>query len=178
MSHSHSHALVGWQKTSGFSLIEILVVTAIIAIAMGGVVVGFNTIFARQLDSEAEKMSDWLGAVAESAVFQSSVLGIRGEENTLRVVAYYDNRWFHLIGIEPFELSEDMQWDVETEEDIEFGQSQADRDQEREPFVAFLPSGQALPAGTLNMHISGQESLSISWDVNADIVVGSSEDGI
>ena len=176
MCRSHPRSFVGWQKASGFTLIEILVVVAMIALASGMLVIGVNTIFSRQLDSEAEKMNDWFESVAESAVFQSSVLGVRGDEQIFRVVAYYDNRWFQLNDIVPFELSGDMHWDVETEERIDFGQSQAERDQEREPFVAFLPSGQALPAGKLNIHISGQESLSLSWDNNADFLVDLGEE--
>lgn len=168
--------IISPNKATGFTLVEILVVIVIVALASGAAVVGFNSVFARKLDSEAEKMGDWLEAVAESAVFQSSVLGVRGEGNSFRVVAYYDSRWFHLNDIESFELLEEVQWDIETEDLVEFGQSQVDRDQEREPFVAFLPSGQALPAGTLNLHFPGQDSLSVNWDVNADFIVGATED--
>lgn len=176
LSHRRLHPLANRRGSIGFTLIEVLVVVVAIALASGIAVVSVKSVFSRELKSEADKMNDWFEAVAESSVFQSSVLGVLAEDNMFRVVAFYDNRWFHLSDIEAFELSDKLQWEVEAEDRIDFGQSQRDRDEEREPFVAFLPSGQALPAGKLNIHVSGEESLSISWDVNADFIVGNDED--
>lgn len=158
-------------KAGGFTLIEVLVVAAVIGLAATLTLVGYNIVFSRQLDSEVEKLNDWLEAVAESAVFRSMVLGVRADENVFQVVAYYDNRWFVLNGVEPFVLSADAQWEVETEEKIEFSQNLDDRDLEREPFAAFLPSGQALPDGQLNIHGADGETVVLSWDQNGDFEV-------
>ena len=153
-----------------------MVVVAIIALAAGVFVMGYNIVFSKQLDSEVGKINDWLEAVAESAVLQSSVLGVRVEDNLFEVVAYYDNRWFLINGFESYEVSEDMRWEIETEEKIEFGQSLDEIDQAREPFVAFLPSGQALPEGTLRIHLSGSGSAGLQWDQNADFALIASEE--
>jgi len=156
----------------GFTLLEIIVVCVIIALAMGAAVIGYNIVSGQRLSSEMEKMNDWFEAVAETAVFQSSVLGVRGEEGILSVVAYYDGRWYLQNNIPPFQMSGEFQWDVETEENIELGQDfvgeEGDRAEEREPFVAFLPSGQAIPEGRLNLYGTDRDSGFLSWDSNAE----------
>lgn len=164
------------RRTEGFTLFEVMVVVAIIALSAAVFVVGFNVVDSKRLDSEVKKMNDWFNSIGETAVLQSSVLGIRAEENTFRVVAFYDNRWFLMNGLEAFQLSQELQWEVETEERIEFGQSTDEEDENREPFVAFLPSGQALPIGKITVHRSGQESAYLRWDEAAKFEILTTEE--
>ena len=152
----------------GFTLIEIMVVIAIIALASASVVFGFNAVISQRLKSEVEKASYWFEAVSETAVFQASVLGIRSTEEGFDVVAFYDNRWYPFRDIEVFQLSGEFQLEIETEDLIDFGAEIDNREQDREPFVAFLPSGQAIPAGRMSFFNDDEPPAAISWDNNAE----------
>ena len=97
------------------------------------------------------------------------MLGVRSNQRGFDVVAYYDNRWFPLNDIESFSLSGEFEWQIETEEQIDFGVEIDDRDEDREPFIAFLPSGQAIPEGQVNLATdTGEPPAVIRWDRNAD----------
>lgn len=158
--------------SAGFTLVEIMVALAIIAIAFTLVTVGFNQIAAKNLDSEGEKLNDWMGLVAESAILRSAVLGVQREEQVLSVVAFYENRWFKLNGVEPFVVPEQYELQVEVQERIDFGQEFENED--REPFVAFLPSGRAMPAGELSVFVEGVDAVTLVWeeDANIELVFG------
>lgn len=175
---SKSQPKVGLDKSKadgskGFSLIELMVVLVIIVLGFTVMRVGFSIVFSRQLDSEVAKMEVWISAVAESAVFQSTVLGVRAEEASLSVVAFFENRWYQINGFESYEISPDYQWELETEERIQFGEYEDNED--REPFVAFLPSGQAIPSGTLTIYNSRAEAVALNWDEDANFEIQLSE---
>lgn len=155
------------QTSRGFTLIEVMVTLAIVAVAFSMVTLGFNQIFAKQLDAEGEKLSDWMAMVAETAVFRSTVLGVQREEKVLNVVAFYDNRWFKLNGVESYTLPDEYDWSVEVEERLDFGQDLANEN--REPFVAFLPSGRAMPQGELSVFADDQDAVTLVWEENTNI---------
>ena len=159
-------------------MIEILVVMVIIALAAGMLAIGFNIVVGQRLNSEVEKVAYWFESVSETAVFQASVLGVRANEQGFDVVAFYDNRWFPFNEIETFRLSGEFERQIETEERIDFGAEIDDREEDLEPFVAFLPSGQAIPPGSMSFFNDDQVPAVIRWDNSATFSLDGSEEGL
>jgi len=175
----------------GFTLIEIMVVVAIIAIISAMGVVSINQAVDRRYSSEAEKLSIWFNQLSEFSAMQGSAFGIVAEPigksqraGRLRATIYYRNQWVAVAFPEPFALDEGskIKWlmdDTEekpllyqqaalpTREEIEEGTANLDREEEDflEPVMAFLPDGYVEPEGRIELSFESSEKAYVFyWD--------------
>ena len=176
-------------KTSkGFTLIEILVVVAIVGIlgAMSGLAI--NQASERRYPAEAERLLVWLQQIAQRSSLEGAAYGVVAtfDEETerfteLQPVVYYRNRWIAVVSPESYAIHDEAEivWNMEINEAEEFmPQSQsrrADFDNEGEledqddefllPEIAFLPDGYIEPQGEISLSFQSYgRSFSYQWD--------------
>jgi prepilin-type N-terminal cleavage/methylation domain-containing protein len=101
-------------RQNGYTLIEIMVVIAVLAliatIAAGSISQTMN----RRYASEAEQLSTWLNQLADVAVMQGAAFGVALEVDKkskkvtdLSAAIYYRNQWVRVSFPEPVALSDD-----------------------------------------------------------------------
>ena len=176
-------------RQQGFTLIEIMVVIAVIGLLITAVVGSMNQTVNRRYVSEAEKLSIWLNQLADFSVMQGSAFGVltkshKGTKKIIQLgaVIYYRNKWVEVSFPEPYKLGEgaNVIWlsdDLEktplvyqqaalpTRDEIEKGESQATEDDFLEPTLAFLPDGYVEPEGAIKLSYEGYEiSYIYNWD--------------
>ena len=172
----------------GFTLIEMLVVVAIVGIlgAMSGLAI--NQASERRYPAEAERLLFWLQQIAQRSSLEGAAYGVVAtfDEQTERVtelqpVVYYRNRWIAVVSPESYAIHDEAEivWNMEINEAEEFmPQSQARRadfDNEGEleeqddefllPEIAFLPDGYIEPQGEILLSFQSYgRSFSYQWD--------------
>ena len=179
----------------GFTLIEMLVVVAIVGIlgAMSGLAI--NQASERRYPAEAERLLFWLQQIAQRSSLEGAAYGVVAtfDEQTERVtelqpVVYYRNRWIAVVSPESYALHDEAEivWNMEINEAEEFmPQSQSRRaefDNEGEleeqddefllPEIAFLPDGYIEPQGEILLSFrSYGRSFSYQWDDTTSMMI-------
>jgi prepilin-type N-terminal cleavage/methylation domain-containing protein len=178
-------------RQQGFTLIEIMVVIAVVGLLITAVVGSINQTVNRRYVSEAEKLSIWLNQLADFSVMQGGAFGVLSKPYKetekivqLSAVLYYRNKWVEVSFPEPYKLGEgaNIVWlsdDLEktplvyqqaalpTREEIEKGEGQPKKDEDNflEPTLAFLPDGYVEPEGAIKLSYEGYEiSYIYTWD--------------
>lgn len=82
----------------GFTLVEIMVVLAIIAITAASVGLGFERLQQDRLEKQASELSSWLQALSDNAVLDGAVYGAWSGDDGQRLMAGYflEGRWWLL----------------------------------------------------------------------------------
>ena len=175
----------------GYTLIEIMVVIAVLALIATVAVGSINQTLNRRYSSEAEQFSIWLNQVSDMAVMQGAAFGVVGVVNKktkkitqLNAAIYYRNKWVKVSFPEPYILGEGatISWVDETSEDepLFFQQkqeaaesssndSEISSSQEKKlitPFIAFLPDGYVEPELSVVLRYENYKIIyNYSWDV-------------
>jgi prepilin-type N-terminal cleavage/methylation domain-containing protein len=174
----------------GYTLIEIMVVIAVLALIATVAVGSINQTLNRRYSSEAEQFSIWLNQMSDIAVMQGAAFGVVGEINKktkkitqLNAAIYYRNKWVKVSFPEPYIPGEGalISWVDETPEgeplfiqpqqEIESSSSDSEliSSQEKKlitPFIAFLPDGYVEPKLDVVLRYENYEMIyNYSWDI-------------
>ena len=163
-------------------------VTAIVAVAVGAAVVGFNQLAGRDLDNQATTIARWMESLSDRSVLEGGLYGYRVMGNQLQAVSWFDHQWFvvdhegilELPDNIVFNFAEDEQpagfitledlqaLDQQEIEDEDLPPGSASRvillaEDQIEPLMVFLPSGQPISEGELILEKQGGNSMAVLW---------------
>jgi prepilin-type N-terminal cleavage/methylation domain-containing protein len=175
----------------GYTLIEIMVVIAVLALIATVAVGSINQAMNRRYASEAEQLSIWLNQISDMALIQGAAFGVLAEKDKksekitqLNAAIYYRNKWVKVSFPDPYILGKGavISWTEETleNEPLFFQQQTKVEDFSSEPevktreekklltpFVAFLPDGYVEPEVDMMLRYENYEVIySYSWDVD------------
>jgi len=174
----------------GYTLIEIMVVIAVLALIAAVAVGSINQTMNRRYASEAEQFSIWLNQMSDMAVMQGAAFGVVGEVNKktkkitqLNAAIYYRNKWVKVSFPEPYIPGEGatIRWvdDTPESEPLFFLQqpetetlnndSEPSLSKEKKlitPFIAFLPDGYIEPELNVILRYENYKVIyNYSWDI-------------
>ena len=174
----------------GYTLIEIMVVIAVLALIATVAVGSINQTLNRRYSSEAEQFLIWLNQMSDMAVMQDAAFGVVGEVNKktkkitqLNAAIYYRNKWVKVSFPEPYVPGKGatISWvDDTTEGEPLFFQQQPETEtsnndselsssQEKKlitPFIAFLPDGYVEPKLDVILRYENYKIFyNYSWDI-------------
>ena len=174
----------------GYTLIEIMVVIAVLALIATVAVGSINQTLNRRYSSEAEQFLIWLNQMSDMAVMQGAAFGVVGEVNKktkkitqLNAAIYYRNKWVKVSFPEPYVPGEGatISWvDDTTEGEPLFFQQQPETEtlnndsepslsKEKKlitPFIAFLPDGYIEPELNVILRYENYKLIyNYSWDI-------------
>ena len=175
----------------GYTLIEIMVVIAVLALIATVAVGSINQTLNRRYSSEAEQFLIWLNQMSDMAVMQGAAFGVVGEVNKktkkitqLNAAIYYRNKWVKVTFPEPYIPGEGatISWVDDTPEseplffqqqpetetsnnDSEFSSSSKEK-KLITPFIAFLPDGYVEPKLDVILRYENYKIIyNYSWDI-------------
>ena len=167
----------------GFTLVEVLTVTVIVAILTSMSLLAFNQAFDRRHSSHADQLLIWLQQLSEQSALTGVVYGVihtkSDLDSKLESLVYFRNRWLIANSTPPFiiDADADIRWNISVEEGsiLPFyrsmdaqnsGESESNSsDSEPLPIFAFMPDGLLEPDGELEMAFdSSSEIYKFYWD--------------
>lgn len=174
----------------GYTLIEIMVVIAVLALIATVAVGSINQTLNRRYSSEAEQFSIWLNQVSDMAVMQGAAFGVVGEVNKktkkitqLNAAIYYRNKWVKVSFPEPYipgegaviswvddtPESEPLFFQQQPETETSNNDSELSLSKEKKlitPFIAFLPDGYIEPELSVVLRYENYKIIyNYSWDI-------------
>ena len=174
----------------GYTLIEIMVVIAVLALIATVAVGSINQTLNRRYSSEAEQFSIWLNQMSDMAVMQGAAFGVVGEVNKktkkitqLNAAIYYRNKWVKVTFPEPYipgegatiswvddtPESEPLFFQQQPETETSNNDSELSSSQEKKlitPFIAFLPDGYVEPKLDVILRYENYKIIfNYSWDI-------------
>lgn len=176
-------------RQNGYTLIEIMVVIAVLALIATIAAGSINQTMNRRYTSEADQLSAWLNQLADVAVMQGAAFGVALEVDKkskkvtdLSAAIYYRNQWVRVSFPEPVALRDDaaikwlpdnpdekalfsQQQNLTQDSSNNRGEKSTKKKKPIEPTLMFLPDGYAEPAGTFHLSYAGYETIfSYYWD--------------
>ena len=167
----------------GFTLVEVLTVTVIVAILTSMSLLAFKQAFDRRHSSHADQLLIWLQQLSEQSALTGVVYGVihtkSDLDSKLESLVYFRNRWLIANSTPPFiiDADADIRWNISVEEGsiLPFyrsmdaqnsGESESNSsDSEPLPIFAFMPDGLMEPDGELEMAFdSSSEIYKFYWD--------------
>ena len=167
----------------GFTLVEVLTVTVIVAILTSMSLLAFNQAFDRRHSSHADQLLIWLQQLSEQSALTGVVYGVihtkSDLDSKLESLVYFRNRWLIANSTPPFiiDADADIRWNISVEEgsilpfyrsmDAQHsgGSESNSSDSEPLPIFAFMPDGLLEPDGELEMAFdSSSEIYKFYWD--------------
>jgi len=142
----------GGNSNRGFTLIEVMVVIVIAALMVGILVFGFDQTLNRRKSAAAEEVYQWLQAAADTAVFQSTIVGVTEKDDQLMLLAFYQDDWYKLADQEALAVSEEISfsWSESLLANNKSVSRELDLNRDRlTPYVVILPSGEITPEGEM-----------------------------
>ena len=174
----------------GYTLIEIMVVIAVLALIATVAVGSINQTLNRRYSSEAEQFLIWLNQMSDMAVMQGAAFGVVGEVNKktkkitqLNATIYYRNKWVKVTFPEPYipgegatiswvddtPKSEPLFFQQQPETETSNNDSELSSSQEKKlitPFIAFLPDGYVEPKLDVILRYENYKIIfNYSWDI-------------
>ena len=174
----------------GYTLIEIMVVIAVLALIATVAVGSINQTLNRRYSSEAEQFLIWLNQMSDMAVMQGAAFGVVGEVNKktkkitqLNAAIYYRNKWVKVTFPEPYipgegatiswvddtPESEPLFFQQQPETETSNNDSELSSSQEKKlitPFIAFLPDGYVEPKLDVILRYENYKIIfNYSWDI-------------
>ena len=174
----------------GYTLIEIMVVIAVLALIATVAVSSINQTLNRRYSSEAEQFSIWLNQMSDMAVMQGAAFGVVGEVNKktkkitqLNAAIYYRNKWVKVSFPEPYipgegaviswvddtPESEPLFFQQQPETETSNNDSELSLSKEKKlitPFIAFLPDGYVEPELNVILRYENYKIIyNYSWDI-------------
>ena len=174
----------------GYTLIEIMVVIAVLALIATVAVGSINQTLNRRYSSEAEQFLIWLNQMSDMAVMQGAAFGVVGEVNKktkkitqLNATIYYRNKWVKVTFPEPYipgegatiswvddtPESEPLFFQQQPETETSNNDSELSSSQEKKlitPFIAFLPDGYVEPKLDVILRYENYKIIfNYSWDI-------------
>ena len=167
----------------GFTLVEVLTVTVIVAILTSMSLLAFNQAFDRRHSSHADQLLIWLQQLSEQSALTGVVYGVihtkSDLDSKLESLVYFRNRWLIANSTPPFiiDADADIRWNISVEGGsiLPFyrsmdaqrsgGSKSNSSDSEPLPIFAFMPDGLMEPDGELEMAFdSSSEIYKFYWD--------------
>ena len=174
----------------GYTLIEIMVVIAVLALIATVAVGSINQTLNRRYSSEAEQFLIWLNQMSDMAVMQGAAFGVVGEVNKktkkvtqLNAAIYYRNKWVKVTFPEPYipgegatiswvddtPESEPLFFQQQSETETSNNDAELSSSQEKKlitPFIAFLPDGYVEPKLDVILRYENYKIIyNYSWDI-------------
>ena len=168
----------------GFTLVEVLTVTVIVAILTSMSLLAFNQAFDRRHSSHADQLLIWLQQLSEQSALTGVVYGVihtkSDLDSKLESLVYFRNRWLIANSTPPFiiDADADIRWNISVEEGsiLPFyrsmdaqrsgGSKSNSSNSEPLPIFAFMPDGLMEPDGELEMAFdSSSEIYKFYWDI-------------
>jgi len=174
----------------GYTLIEIMVVIAVLALIATVAVGSINQTLNRRYSSEAEQFLIWLNQMSDMAVMQGAAFGVVGEVNKktkkitqLNAAIYYRNKWVKVSFPEPYipgegatiswvddtPESEPLFFQQQPETETSNNDAELSSSQEKKlitPFIAFLPDGYIEPKLDVMLRYENYKIIyNYSWDI-------------
>ena len=172
-------------SSKGFTLVEVLVALAILAIGIGLVVVGFGQLADRDLDNQARTISAWMQSLSDRSILEGSLYGFRVAGDQLQAVTWFDHQWLVVEHEGLLTLPDNIQFRLGEDQSAvgfilpeDLPEPVADGDDEAlfqeddlvEPLMVFMPSGEPMADGELFLQTSTEAALAIVWSVDGEII--------
>lgn len=161
----------------GFTLVEILVVVMLLALLSSAVILSINSITNRQLRGQGDQLLAWLNWAQQASMLSGSSYGVAEHENQLLVVAPINGKWYQVVGLESWSLTQDLHWELpETGIQKSDNYAQVDIIEDRTepqflPFMVFSNVGLIDPIASIKL-ASDDSSLIIEWSSGSLAIAG------